>query len=411
MKFNILIIGSELTKGLAVDTNSREIALSLAKMGLVVNKVSIVSDSLDVIEDEIGVSLKSSDLLIITGGLGPTMDDLTREALAHYFGEDLKIDPKLLGLIEDRYNLLRRETKEVIKRQAEIFPGAQPILPSTGTAPGLCIDKDGKVVIALPGVPSEMKEMLQDQVIPFIEKRFSLSKRFLVKTARVSGINEVEVEERIRGLEEEFMLDISLIPHPESVEIHLSLMADGDGGRTILDEASRRLQEMLGEHLIGFDGVSLEESIGMLLEARKLTLAVAESCTGGLISKRITDVSGSSKYFLGAVVSYANEAKERVLKVSKRHIEELGAVSPEVALDMAKGVAKAISSDIGLSVTGIAGPSGGSEYKPVGTVDIALWHLNGYLTDRHHFSGSRGEIRLKSSEAALRMLRDFLLGG
>ncbi len=409
MKYAILIVGTELTQGLKRDGNSSKIALELSKIGLEVSSISTVPDDLLEIKDAIGSLLSKNDLLIMTGGLGPTLDDLTRNALAEYFGQELSLDPKLLEVTEDRYCLLGRKMQEAIKRQAERFSLAEPILPINGTAPGLIADDGKRVTIALPGVPSEMMEMLLGSVSPYLVKRFGLTDSLVILKSTLSGINEVEAEERLSELFDDKSLKVSLIPHQASVEVHLSALISKELTQDFLAAQKERLIRLLGEDLIGFDSKKIETVLGEELKKRGLSLSLAESCTGGLISKRITDVPGSSSFFLGSVVCYSNDVKEEVLGVPKEDLIRFGAVSESVARSMAQGVSKLLSSDIGLSVTGIAGPDGGSKEKPVGLVYIGLSHGDINLVEKSLFPGDRSEIRTKSSEAALRLLRKHLL--
>jgi len=346
----------------------------------------------------------------VSGGLGPTSDDLTAEVAARFFGAPLELNKEGLQSVMDRLKARGRELTEKNRKQAFLPGGSRVLANRWGTAPGFSMVRDRTVYYFLPGVPREFQALMTEYVIPDLDARYKDRSPVRTKLVRTYGLPESEVARMLDGVERE---GVRLGYRSHFPEIHLRLTAYGDTD----SEAELRMSEMtadimdrLGGYVFSTEGETLEEVIGKLLRERGMTLSTAESCTGGLIAHRITNVPGSSDYFLEGVVSYSNEAKMQILGVPKEALEAHGAVSAPVVEAMARGVRGLSGSGIGVAVSGIAGPSGGTEEKPVGTVFIGLDHVErGVSSGKFLFYGTREQIKLATSEKALDMIRKILL--
>jgi nicotinamide-nucleotide amidase len=349
--------------------------------------------------------------VIVSGGLGPTSDDLTAAVASRFFGVPLELNSVALDMIENRFKERGYRFLEINKKQAYIPRGSKVLKNFWGTAPGFQFEKEDVIFFFLPGVPKEFKAMIEEYVVPELDRRSMGRKRYKTRMIKTFGLRESEVAERIQGIEREG-IKIGYRPHFPEVHIRVSGYADTeDGAEKLVSVVVGEVSSRLGECVFSTDGVTLEEVVGMLLSQKKLTIAVAESCTGGFVSNRITNVPGSSNYFERGVVSYSNESKTEILGVPKDLIESVGAVSAEVVEAMAKGIRRLARSDIGVAISGIAGPGGGTEAKPVGTVFIGISHEKGVSSRRFQFKGTREEIKLISSETALDQIRKFILKG
>ncbi len=409
MNCEVLAVGSEITLGLSLDSNSSYIASQLGKIGIVTERISSVPDDVEIISSVIDETLNRVNILLITGGLGPTVDDLTREAIVKFAKTKLLLDEDLANLIKKRYSDFDSPMTEIVLRQAYLPPGAIPIAPSLGTAPGLIVEVGERVIFALPGVPTEMKEMLHRGIIPYLKKRFSCNEIIDVAIFKVCGLSEAEIQKKIRKILKDKRLTIVLLSSLGEVSIQIVVKGKPDSAKKILLEVGKEVRKELGNNVFGMNGDILEKVVGNLLTKRHLTLSIAESCTGGLLSNRITNVPGSSDYFLGGLISYSNDIKESILSVPRKILSNYGAVSSQTAEAMASGIAQVYKSDISLAITGIAGPSGGSDNKPVGTVYIALW-LGGYTyCKKFCFPGLREEIKWRATQKSLEIIRLFLL--
>ncbi len=413
MQYHIITVGSELTLGLSVNTNAAFIAKRLGREGFTCNCQVSVPDNLHLIAKAIRESLVDAHGVIVTGGLGPTADDITREAICKAAGCELEYQPHLAEVIKERFGTRYYPLPEMAFRQAYLPSGATAIEPAIGSAPGILLEKGGKYIIALPGVPREMEAMIEHDVIPWLTSKFSDNEYYRLRVLRTTARSESSLQERVEDLMTASPdISVGIIASPG--EIQLQLLAKGTDENAVsdaLNKAEATFIERLGTIVFGFDDQTLEEVVGDLLKKHGLKLALAESCTGGLASKKVTDIPGSSEYFLGGIVTYSNEAKEALLNVPNQTILEHGAVSAATALAMAEGARKKLGADIGLSITGIAGPSGGTADKPVGLIYIGLSHETTSFANKFVFFGSRDIIRLKSANAALDMLRYFILDG
>ena len=375
MNIEILITGDEIRTGAAVDTNSAYIAQVLLENGLGVMRHNCVGDNTDhlvAVLHEIG---GRADAALVTGGLGPTSDDVTALAAAKSAGVDLAMNWPALEKIERYFKSRDRTMPESNKKQAMLPLGAEPIDNPTGTAPGFILKIDRCVFFFLPGVPAEMSRMLSEAVLPRLEKMQGANREFnLTKTISTFGLPESKVAEKVAGIEEMFP-EITLGFRAKFPEIQIKLYGRGKRKETVgqcVAEATEAVLDRIGEVVFSTDGNSMEATVGRLLFEKRATVAVAESCTGGLISHMLTNVPGSSNYFLFSGVTYSNPAKRNVLGVSSTIIERFGAVHEETAREMAAGVRRIAGSDFGLATSGIAGPDGGTPEKPVGLVCIGL---------------------------------------
>lgn len=412
MGSEILTVGTELLLGQIVDTNASWIAQRLAEAGIDVFYKSTVGDNWGRIEAAIRLALGRADVLLITGGLGPTEDDLTRDVLAHVLQRPLHLDPTVLEAIQRRFAIRRTPMADNNRKQAMVPEGAEVLHNPRGTAPGLFIRHDGRVVACMPGVPGEMKPMLLEQVIPRIRDTLGLRSRIVSRVLKTCGISESMVDQRIGDYFRDMRNPtIGVLAH--AGEIHIRLTCKGEDDAEIarmLDELEGKIRERLGHRIFGCDGDRMEALVGALLRQRGATLAVAESCTGGLIANRLTDIPDSSTYFERGVVAYSEEAKRALLDVPAELLRTCGAVSPEVARAMADGVRRRSGTTFGLSTTGIAGPSGGTPEKPVGLVYIGLAWEGGSLAREERLIGERTLIKYRAAQMALETLRRHLLG-
>lgn len=411
MKISTLSIGDELICGEITDSNVSTIARALIEKGLrVLRHITVGDCEPDIMAalDDLG---RGSDAIIVTGGLGPTADDLTTRAAARATGRRLVVNEEAKAHIRHMSAKLTTLIVCPLSDKQAMIPAKTTLIPNpTGTACGFQLMHNGCFMFFLPGVPSEMERMLHDSVIPFLAERLTRKRIIRSVQLNVFGPCEAEVNELLAGIarpEQGLQMGIC-VSFPW---LRITLRADADseeGGEALLMPAARAVRERLQEYIFSEGADSFDEALAVLFRQSGLTLAVAESCSGGMIAQRITDVAGSSGYFLEGLVTYSNSAKVRLLEVPAGLVDERGAVSSEVAAAMSKGVRRAGGSDLGLAVTGIAGPDGGTEDKPVGTVFISLAAPDGCWTKRFQFSGSRDEIRVITSWTALDWLRRYL---
>src|SRR5213080_4176928 len=406
----IIAIGSELLSSSRTDTNSLWLTDQLNRIGIDVKLKTIVGDDDARLEEVVKDAVKRSRVVITTGGLGPTEDDITRKVVARALGKRLSLDENVLNEIRARFQSFGVNMPERNSRQAMVIDGATVLANPNGTAPGLLVKQHDCTIALMPGPPREMKPMFENHVLPRIEN-LAGDTRFATRVLRVSGIGESAVDEKIAPIYTKFENpQTTILFNSSEIEIHLRAHgrteADADA---LLDDLSLKIEKELGNSVFSFRGETMEEVVGRRLAMTEFTVAVAESCTGGLIAQRLTNVPGSSKYFIEGVVTYSNESKVRLLGVDKKIIKEFGAVSQQVARDMARGVRHKAKSDFGLAVTGIAGPGGGTEEKPVGLVYIALADDAHTEHKKLMIPGDRELIRWRASQAMLDMLRRRLI--
>src|SRR5438477_330222 len=407
----IIAIGSELLSPNRTDTNSLWLTDQLNRVGIDVKLKTIVGDDDARLEEVVKDAVKRSRVVITTGGLGPTEDDITRKVVARALGKRLSLDEKVLEEIRERFRSFGiANMPERNSRQAMVIAGAEVLSNPNGSAPGLYLDNEGCALALLPGPPREMKPMFENHVLPRIGK-LAGETRFATRVLRIAGMGESAVDEKIAPIYTKYENpQTTILFNSSEIEIHLRAHgrteADADA---LLDDLSLKIEKELGNSVFSFRGETMEEVVGRRLAMTEFTVAVAESCTGGLIAQRLTNVPGSSKYFIEGVVTYSNESKVRLLGVDKKIIKEFGAVSQQVARDMARGVRHKAKSDFGLAVTGIAGPGGGTEEKSVGLVYIALADDAHTEHKKLTIPGDRELVRWRASQAALDMLRRRLI--
>ncbi len=402
----IISTGSELLSGAALDTNSIFIASRLQDMGIkVVGKIT-VGDNHDQLRRAFSMAAESADLIISTGGLGPTFDDLTKMAACELMDCKLVVRPEEEERLRNWFAKRQRPMPEINLKQAMFPPEAIVLANSKGTAPGMYLPKNGKTVILLPGPPREMQPMYLQEVEPLLHQEFAAHiPKTISKNIKTIGLGESNVEERLGELMN-CPQGISMALLAVEGEIHIRLAAAaGQEQSQSLNDFAGRIVERMGRNVFAFDDETLAGNTAGLLQSQGKTLAVAESCTGGLLGKMITDLPGSSRYFWGGVISYSNEAKERILGVKEGTLLQYGAVSPETAREMAAGVRRLAGTDTALAITGIAGPDGGSAEKPVGLVYIALAHAQGIEVKELRLGLGRDLIRILSAKSALDLLR------
>ena len=407
----IVAVGSELLTPHRSDTNSLYLTAQLNEIGIDVRAKAIVGDDDADLTGVFRQALARADVVMFTGGLGPTADDITREVVARVLGLTLEEDATILMTLRDRFARRGLAMPEINRRQAQVPHGASPLPNPNGTAPGLWIEQGEQVVVLLPGPPRELQAMFEAHVRPRLAARTG-GRRLRRRVIKMTGRPESHVEEIAQPLYVKMVdwpipVRTTILAAPGQIELHLTAIgADLDGVDRALDDAVRALSTALGSIVFSTDGRNLPEVVGDLLRDRAQRIAVAESCTGGLVQSRLTDVPGSSQWVLGGVMAYANEVKIEQLGVSPVLIEEHGAVSEAVAGAMAEGVRERLHADLGVGVTGIAGPTGGTPSKPVGTVMIAV---TGRPARTFNFPGDRNTVRLQATQAALEMVRRALL--
>jgi nicotinamide-nucleotide amidase len=408
MKADIITIGDEILIGQVVDTNSAFIASEFDRSGIYVRRIHSIPDIENDIISTLDESLQNSDIIILTGGLGPTNDDITKKTLTKYFGGKLVLHKESWENLKKFFRYRGIEISERNKKQAEVPDNCQVLTNHSGTAPGMMFHKNDKLVVSLPGVPFEMKELIVEQVIPYIQEEFKLPVRFH-KTILTIGIGESYLADQIRDWEEKLSSEFRLayLPSPGMVRLRLSISGSNrDELNKMFNTEVETLTTLIGNDCIyGLDEDTLEKVVGKMLLENKCTLSVAESCTGGEISHLITSVPGSSSYFKGSVTAYANEIKASILNVPDSLIREYGAVSKEVVEAMARGVQKLMKTDFSIATSGIAGPDGGTPEKPVGTTWIAIATPERIVSQNFLMGEHRGRNISKASLTALNMLR------
>ncbi|EPY2275745.1 competence/damage-inducible protein A [Clostridium sporogenes] len=405
MKAEILCVGTELLLGDIVNTNAQYISKELASMGIEVYHHSVIGDNENRLLKELERAFNYCDLVITTGGLGPTKDDLTKESIAKFFQEDLILHQESLKQIEKRLLCFNKSMTESNKKQA-YFPKNCTILENpNGTAPGFIIEKNNKIAIILPGPPYEMQPMFENKVIPYLGKLTNCTIKS--KVLRITGIGESDVADLISDILEN-QTNPTVAPYAKQGETTLRITAKADSEEKALSliiPIEEKIREILGDNIYGSGETSLEEVIANTLIKKNLTIATAESCTGGLLAGKLINFPGISSIFLEGAITYSNESKINRLNVKKETLEKYTAVSKEVAIEMAEGIAKSSGTNIGISTTGVAGPSGGTYDKPIGLVYIGLYINDKTFVKELNYSGNRQFIRNITVNRALDFLR------
>lgn len=410
MLAEIITIGDEILIGQIVDTNSAWMAQQLNNAGIRVKQISSVSDDRQHILTALAEASNRADIILITGGLGPTKDDITKKTLAEYFGACMVENKEALENVNRIFAKYNRPLLEVNRLQAEVPENCEVILNNNGTAPGMWFNHEGKIYVSMPGVPFEMMYMVEEAVIPKLKTTFTLPV-IIHKTILTAGEGESFLAEKIADIEDSLPPYIKLAYLPKLGQVRLRLSAYGDNADLLkqkVDEFAARIVERVGVNVVTQEDIPLEKALLNIMTEKGLTLSVAESCTGGYISHLFTQHQGSSKVFFGGAVTYANELKESLLGVKDETIEKYGAVSEETVTEMVKGALKNFKSDFAIAVTGIAGPDGGTPDKPVGTVWIGVASARQTLVKKFTFSSKRIQNIERSAMSALSMLNTLL---
>lgn len=418
MKLEVITVGTELLLGHALDTNALDLGTALAAAGIEITRRTTVSDKLVALTDAVREALDRTGAVLTTGGLGPTRDDLTKQAVAGVFGVPLVLDEAVLKHIEARFRRFGRKMTPSNRIQAELPQGAVALPNPRGTAPGIWLEDDvagGRLVIMLPGVPVEMRGLLVEQVLPRLVARARSAREapavIRSRTLRTTGTPESALAERIAAIEDGLgSLTLAYLPSTAGVDLRLTAweMAPEEADR-LLGEAVEQLKRELGHRCYGEESADLAGVVLELVQRRHQKLTVAESCTGGMLGARLTAIPGASDTFVGGVIAYSDQVKTALLDVPQATLDQHGAVSEQTVRAMVEGAARRFGTDCALAVTGVAGPGGGSPEKPVGFVWLAARHGGATRTLQRQFLGERDEIRARSAQAALDLLRLALL--
>ena len=405
MNAELIAVGTEILLGDIVNTDAQLISQGLSELGINVFYQTVVGDNPARLRHVVETARDRADIIITTGGLGPTLDDLTKETLATVFGKKMALHQPSLDRIKGFFQTIGREMTPNNEKQAWLPEGCTVFVNEWGTAPGCAFEAYGKHVLMLPGPPRECNPMWKECAMPYL---YRLAGGCIVsRNIRVFGLGESNMEAILHDMMAESK-NPTIAPYAKTSECFARVTAKADTPEEcekLLAPVVEKICGLLDEDVYGVDVDSLEQVVGDGLRQRGLTLAVAESCTGGLLSKRITDVPGCSDYYLGGVCSYANEVKMKVLGVQKETLDTVGAVSPEVAEQMAEGVARALGADVGVGITGVAGPGGGTDDKPVGLVYISVWHNGQHFTRKMKAANGRDRIRMQAASTALDLIR------
>ncbi len=410
----IIAIGSELLTPHRQDTNSLYLTEKLNELGVEVRFKCIVGDDAEGLTEAAKLAMQRSDIIIFSGGLGPTEDDLTRESVADALGLKLQRHPELIAKLEERFAQRGIKMSANNAKQADIITSATILQNALGTAPGQWVagkyDGEERLLMLLPGPPHELKAMFEAECIPRLRARISIQ-YIATRTLKMAMMPESQVDARVAPIYKTYTdVETTILAGAGEIQLHLRCRKDSQAEADArVEELAEKIEDELGDAIFSRKGESIEQIVSYLLQMRDLTLAVAESCTGGLLAERITSLSGSSRYFLGGAVVYSNELKTQFANVPKALIDRHGAVSREVAASMAEGIRKRCLSSYGVGITGVAGPGGGTELKPVGLVYIALAGEEGTQVVERNFLGDRKRIRQFATQQALEMIRRALL--
>jgi len=411
MRAEIITIGDEILIGQIVDANSAWIAEELNKIGIPVYQITTISDNREHILETVGNVLNRTDIVLVTGGLGPTSDDITKKTLAEYFHSELVLNEPVLASVKKRLEERNIQLNDMIRSQAYVPDKCRAFINEWGTAPGMWFEDNGKILVSMPGVPMEMKGIMGKYVLPELKKKFNLPV-ILHRTLLTYGTFEAHLSGLLAYFEKELPSNVKLAYLPSAGRVRLRLSGTGDSYSALvrlLDGLEKEMRERIGQYIYGKDDETLEQIVGQLLREQGKSLATAESCTGGMVAHLITSVPGASDYFAGSVISYADEIKTNTLGVSAADIEAYGAVSRPVVEQMAAGAREKLNTDFAIAISGIAGPTGGTPEKPVGTVWIAIGTPGNIISERFKFGFSRMENITRAAYTSLNMLRKILL--
>jgi nicotinamide-nucleotide amidase len=404
----ILVIGDEVISGLIVDTNSKYLGERIYDSGAGVSRITKIGDDFSIIEECVEQALQRSNWTILTGGLGITHDDITKSVLTKVFASNLHRDEKVIQMLEETFRKRDRAIPASVQSQCEVPDNCQVLYNEVGTAPGFRFERDGHILFCLPGVPHEMKHLFERYIAPELVKH-SLQ-TFSHRILKTTGISEADLWMKVGSIDAlQKKSTLASLPSHLGVRIRLSILAE-TGGKETLDEVEQSLRDRIGRYVYGINDETLEGKVGQLLTEKSMTIATAESCTGGLIGHLLTQIPGSSNYFKEGFIVYSNDAKVSRLGVERQVIEEHRAVSESVVRLMAEGVRRVSGADIGVSVTGILGPTGGSEKKPVGLTFIAVSDSTGTWCGKYIYTHDRIKNKERTAQTALNLVRLRLLG-
>lgn len=412
MKAEIITIGDEILIGQIVDTNSAWMAEKLNQIGVEVSQIVSISDQPDHIKKAIDNALQNAAVVLITGGLGPTRDDKTKQTLAEYFNTRLEINQEVLERVTKRIISRGYEVNELNRQQAALPLNCEVLVNNYGTASGMLFRKDQKIIVSMPGVPFEMKGIMEESVLPLLQK-ISNNRIIIHRTLVIQGYSEAGLAELVTDWEDNLPEDIKLAYLPSPGRIRLRFSASGTNRELIEQKIQKQidlLEQLIPGSIVNYAGENIEKTIGQLLLGQKASVSTAESCTGGNIAHMITSVPGSSAYFKGSIIAYSNQVKKEILNVKKESLIHFGAVSQEVVEEMAMGAMTLLKTDYGIATSGIAGPDGGTDEKPVGTVWIAVASNSGIKSKLLHMGNDRLRTIQRSSLEAMNLLRKVMLG-
>lgn len=413
MKVEVISIGDELLIGQTVNTNASWMGTAMREMGADMEFGTVIRDEEEVMRDAFDRALDRADVVLVTGGLGPTKDDITKHILCDYFDTKLVENSEVLAHVKAFFDSRGREMLEVNVLQAHVPEKATILHNEYGTAPGMWFDHNGKVLVSMPGVPYEMKYLMTEHVIPKLQEQFKLDKLYY-RTLQTQGIGESYIAEKIKDIEDEIRnagFSLAYLPSPGAVRLRIS-SRDTESNRAAIDDFIKRIEEMMPKHAFGYEQDTLEEVVGNLLRERGASVTTIESCTGGAVAATITSISGASDYFNGSFVTYSNEVKSQLVGVDPEILEdpEIGAVSQQTVEQMATGGRERMNATYAVALSGIAGPTGGTDTKPVGTVWIAVAGPNGVFSKKCLFESNRERNIRRSVLTALNLLRCEILG-
>ena len=410
MLAEIISIGNELLNGNTVNSNATYISKKLHKNGIITGYIQVVGDVTIAIRQALDLALARSDVILLTGGLGPTPDDITRTVVADYFGHKLIFDEQIYDNLKKRFARRGIPIPEVNRNQAMVPEGVELIPNHKGSAQGMIFRRKQKSVFVMPGVPMEMKGMMENTVIPKL-REMCPDCRVKVDFIRSTGLAESVIYQKMDSELNQFTsYEIAFLPNFSGVDLRVVRKGEDITDNQKFKKFLKLLDDEIGDDIYAREDIGLEEVLGKLLKKRKLTISVAESLTGGLVQHKLTQIPGSSDYFMGGIVSYSNEAKMELLGVRESSLKKYGAVSELVAKEMAEGVRKRLGTDIGISTTGIAGPTGATATKPVGLVYLALSANDILIARKQVFGPDRNSVKQRSAQAALELARRYLLG-
>lgn len=411
MDAQIITIGDEILIGQIIDTNSAWMAQQLNLQGIRIAKINSISDTHEAIVQAVDLAFAETDIILVTGGLGPTKDDITKKALADYFGTGMYFHEATYNRLQRIFAKWGRSMTDAHREQCYMPENATILTNKMGSAPGMWFEKNGKVLVSMPGVPYEMKYLMEYEVLPKVKTNFP-GQPIAHRTILTVGEGESRIAKQLEDFENDLPVNIKLAYLPSLGTVRLRLSATGPDQakiETLLDEKVKVIQGILPEFIFGYGTQQLEDVIGMMLKKRGKSLATAESCTGGYVAHRITAIPGSSSYFMGSVIAYSNEVKMNQLQVLPETLEKHGAVSEQTVIEMAKGALNLLKTDLSVAISGIAGPGGGTPEKPVGTIWLAVASEDKVDTLKLQLGKSRLKNIEYTSTAALNMIRKFLL--